>query len=397
MLIMPGPGSYVEDTENSRMNTIEQIAELGQSIWFDNISRGMINKGTLASLVQQGLRGVTSNPTIFDKAISGSKDYDDQMKAMLDRTPDMPAARIIEALMIKDIQDAADVLKPVYDRTSGGDGYVSIEVSPGLARDADATMEEVRRLWNTVQRRNLMVKIPATRQGLPAIEQMLSEGININITLLFAVERYRAVATAYLTALERRVKEGKPIDHVASVASVFVSRIDTLVDQELQRKIDAGGPEADRLRSLLGKVAVANTRMTYQAFKETFRGPRWEALRSKGARIQRPLWGSTGTKNPAYSDLLYVDTLIGPHTINTVPPQTWEAILDHGHPRLTIEEDLDGARATLSGLRNAGIDLTQVTDKLEQDGVAAFKKSFDDLSRSLEQKRSTFAGMAQVR
>ena len=397
MLIMPGPGSYVEDTENSRMNTIEQIAELGQSIWFDNISRGMIKKGTLASLVQQGLRGVTSNPTIFDKAISGSKDYDDQMKAMLDRTPDMPAVRIIEALMIKDIQDAADVLKPVYDRTSGGDGYVSIEVSPGIARDADATMEEVRRLWNTVQRRNLMVKIPATRQGLPAIEQMLSEGININITLLFAVERYRAVATAYLAALERRVKEGKPIDHVASVASVFVSRIDTLVDQELQRKIDAGGPEADRLRSLLGKVAVANSRMTYQAFKETFSGPRWEALRSKGARLQRPLWGSTGTKNPAYSDLLYVDTLIGPHTINTVPPQTWEAILDHGRPRLTIEEDLDGARATLSALRSAGIDLTQVTDKLEQDGVAAFKKSFDDLSRSLEQKRPTFAGMAQVR
>jgi transaldolase len=379
------------------MNTIEQFAELGQSIWFDNISRGMIKNGTLASLVQQGLRGVTSNPTIFDKAISGSKDYDDQMKAMLDRTPDMPAVRIIEALMIKDIQDAADVLKPVYDRTRGGDGYVSIEVSPGLARDAEATMEEVRRLWNTVQRRNLMVKIPATRQGLPAIEQMLSEGININITLLFAVERYRAVATAYLTALERRVKEGKPIDHVASVASVFVSRIDTLADQELQRKIDAGGPEADRLRSLLGKVAVANTRMTYQAFKETFSGPRWDSLRSKGARLQRPLWGSTGTKNPAYSDLLYVDTLIGPHTINTVPPQTWEAILDHGHPRLTIEEDLDGARATLSALRSAGIDLTQVTDKLEQDGVAAFKKSFDDLSRSLEQKRSAFAGMAQVR
>jgi transaldolase/glucose-6-phosphate isomerase len=379
------------------MNNIERITQLGQSVWFDNISRGMLRRGELAALVQQGLRGVTSNPTIFDKAISGSKDYDDQIKDVLDRSPDLAAAQIIEALMIRDIQDAADVLRPVYDRTHGGDGYVSIEVSPGLARDTEGTIEEVRRLWNTVQRKNVMVKIPATREGLPAIQQMLSEGININITLLFAVERYRDVTRAYLSALEKRAKEGKPIDHVASVASVFVSRIDTLVDQELQKKIDAGAAGTDRLRSLLGKVAVANTRMTYQAFKEAFSGTRWEALRAKGAALQRPLWGSTGTKNPAYSDLLYVDSLIGPHTVNTVPPRTWEAILDHGRPRLTIEEDLDRARATLRDLQEAGIDLTYVTDKLEQDGVASFKKSFDDLCRSLEQKKAAFSGTVQKR
>jgi transaldolase/glucose-6-phosphate isomerase len=379
------------------MNNIERITQLGQSVWFDNISRGMLRRGELAALVQQGLRGVTSNPTIFDKAISGSKDYDDQIKDVLDRSPDLLAAQIIEALMIRDIQDAADVLRPVYDRTHGGDGYVSIEVSPGLARDTEGTIEEVRRLWNTVQRKNVMVKIPATREGLPAIQQMLSEGININITLLFAVGRYRDVTRAYLSALEKRVKEGKPVDHVASVASVFVSRIDTLVDQELQKKIDAGAAGTDRLRSLLGKVAVANARMTYQAFKEAFSGTRWEALKAKGAALQRPLWGSTGTKNPAYSDLLYVDTLIGPHTVNTVPPKTWEAILDHGQPRLTIEEDLDRARATLRDLQEAGIDLTHVTDKLEQDGVAAFKKSFDDLCRSLEQKKAAFSGTVQKR
>jgi transaldolase/glucose-6-phosphate isomerase len=226
---------------------------------------------------------------------------------------------------------------------------------------------------------------------------MLSEGININITLLFAVDRHRDVANAYLAALEKRVAAGKPIDHVASVASVFVSRIDTLVDDMLQKKIAAGGANADRMRGLLGKVAVANTKITYQAFKEIFSGRRWEALAAKGARLQRPLWGSTGTKNPAYSDLLYVDTLIGPHTVNTVPPKTWEAILDHGTPRLTVEEDVAGAKAILGSLAEAGIDLTQVTDKLEQDGVAAFKKSFDDLSRSLEEKKGEFAGMAQGR
>ena len=379
------------------MNTIERLAELGQSIWFDNISRGMINTGELAALVGQGLRGVTSNPTIFEKAISGSKDYDAQLKQLLERSPEMETSEIIEALMVKDIQAAADVLMPVYERTNGGDGFVSIEVSPGNARDTEATVEEARRLWTLVQRKNLMVKIPATREGLPAIEQMLSEGININITLLFSVDRYREVANAYLTALEKRLNAGKAVDHVASVASVFVSRIDTLVDGELQKKISAGAPGSDVLRTLLGKAAVANTKFTYHSFREIFSGPRWDALKAKGARLQRPLWGSTGTKNPAYSDLLYVDALIGPHTVNTVPPKTWSAILDHGIPRLTIEEDLDGARTMLAALRNAGIDLAWVMDKLEVEGVAAFKKSFDDLSRSLEEKRSEFAGIAQGR
>jgi transaldolase len=379
------------------MNTIQRLAELGQSIWFDNISRGMMTKGELAALVHKGLRGVTSNPTIFDKAISGSSDYDDQLKRLLKHSPDMKPGGIIEMLMIKDIQDAADVLKPVYDQTNGGDGFVSIEVSPGKAHDTDATIEEARRLWKSVQRKNLMVKIPATREGLPAIEQMLSEGININITLLFGLDRYREVADAYVASLEKRLTAGKSIDHVASVASVFVSRLDTLVDEMLQTKIAAGGPDARPLRELLGKVAVANTKIIYQAFKEIFSGRRWEMLKASGAHMQRPLWGSTGTKNLAYSDLLYVDTLVGPHTVNTVPPKTWEAILDHGNPRLTIEEDITDARATLDALREAGIDLKQVTEKLERDGVAAFKKSFDDLSRSLEEKKGEFAGKAQGR
>jgi transaldolase / glucose-6-phosphate isomerase len=379
------------------MNTVERLTELGQSIWFDNISRGMIKKGELAALVQKGLRGVTSNPTIFEKAISGSADYDDQLKRLIEQSPDMGTGELIEHVMVKDIQAAADVLMPVYKQTNGGDGFVSIEVSPGNARETAATIEEVRRLWKTVQRENLMVKIPATREGLPAIEQMLSEGININITLLFAVDRYRDVANAYLRALEKRVAAGKPIDHVASVASVFVSRIDTLVDDMLQKKITAGGPNAERLRGLLGKVAVANTKVTYQAFKEIFSGSRWDALKARGARLQRPLWGSTGTKNPAYSDLLYVDTLIGPHTVNTVPPKTWAAILDHGAARLSIEENLAGVRRDLDTLKEAGIDLQQVTDKLEDDGVAVFKKSFDDLSHSLGEKKAEFAGMAQGR
>jgi transaldolase len=226
---------------------------------------------------------------------------------------------------------------------------------------------------------------------------MLTEGININITLLFAVDRYRAVANAYLSALEKRLATGQPIDRLASVASVFVSRIDTLVDDMLQKKIATAGSDAGQLRGLLGKAAVANTKITYQVFKELFSGPRWDALKAQGARSQRPLWGSTGTKNPAYSDLLYVDSLIGPHTVNTVPPKTWTAVLDHSNPRLTIEEDINGAKATLDALRKAGIDITQVTDKLERDGVAAFKKSFDDLSRSLEEKKAEFAGMSQGR
>ncbi|MEK7248892.1 MAG: transaldolase, partial [Bacteroidota bacterium] len=300
------------------MTNINKLEQLGQSIWYDNISRSMITKGKLQAHVNEGLLGVTSNPTIFDKAISGSADYDDQIRELVESNANIDAAEIIQSLMVKDIQMACDVLKPVYDRTSARDGYVSVEVTPNKARDTQATIEEVQLLWNRISKKNLMVKIPATKEGLPAVEQAISEGMNINVTLIFSVERYREVANAYISGLERRAKAGQPIAHVASVASVFVSRIDTLVDELLAKKNDTS-PKGASVKGLMGKAAVANTKFIYQAFKEIFASSRWDALKAKGATVQRPLWGSTGTKNPAYSDLLYVDTLIGPHTVNTVP------------------------------------------------------------------------------
>jgi len=367
------------------VNNLQKLEQLGQSIWYDNISRGVILKGELKKMVDEGCLGVTSNPTIFDKAISGSSDYDDQIRGMVQKNPGVDAAEIIQALMVKDIQMACDVLRPVYDRTKGGDGFVSIEVTPNKARDTEATIEEVRELWAKVNRPNLMVKIPATREGLPAIEQAISEGTNINVTLIFSVERYREVANAYIKGLERRLKEGKPVNGVGSVASVFVSRIDTLVDDLLAKK------DPDKFNSIMGKAAVANTKFIYQAFKEIFGMPRFATLKARGAAVQRPLWGSTGTKNPAYSDLLYVDTLIGPHTVNTVPPSTYTAILDHGKPAQTVELDLDGARKALSDVAVAGIDMKWVLQKLEDDGVATFEKSFDGLYKNLVEKRQQFA------
>jgi transaldolase len=367
------------------MNNLQKLEQLGQSIWYDNISRGVILKGELKKMVDEGCLGVTSNPTIFDKAISGSADYDDQIRQMVKKNSSVDAAEIIQALMVKDIQMACDVLRPVYDRAKGSDGFVSIEVTPSKARDTKATIAEVRELWAKVNRPNLMVKIPATREGLPAIEQAISEGTNINVTLIFSVERYREVADAYIKGLERRVKEGKPVGTVRSVASVFVSRIDTLVDDLLAKK------DPNTFKSLMGKAAVANTKFIYQAFKDIFGLPRFATLKAKGAAVQRPLWGSTGTKNPAYSDLLYVDTLIGPHTVNTVPPSTYSAILDHGTPALTVESDLEGARKLLGEIAAADIDMKWVLQKLEDDGVAAFEKSFDGLYKNLVEKRQQFA------
>ncbi len=368
------------------MNNLQKLEQLGQSIWYDNISRGLILGGELKRMVGEGLLGVTSNPTIFDKAISGSKDYDEQIRGLVEKNPDINAGDIIQALMIRDIQMACDVLVTAYDRTAGRDGYVSVEVTPNKARDTKATIAEVRELWTKINRKNLMVKIPATKEGLPAIEQAISEGININVTLIFSVERYREVGNAYISGLERRVKEGKPAGHVASVASVFVSRIDTLVDELLAKKDPAAHT------TLMGKAAVANTKLVYQAFKEIFGSSRFATLQSMGAAVQRPLWGSTGTKNPAYSDLLYVDTLIGPHTVNTVPPQTYTAILDHSRPALTVETGLEGARKLLSDVAAAGVDMKWVLQKLEDDGVASFEKSFDGLYNNLDEKRGRFAG-----
>jgi transaldolase len=369
------------------MNVLQRLEQLGQSIWYDNISRSLIHSGELERMVKEGLLGVTSNPTIFDKAITGSTDYDTQIRELLRTMPPPGIPELIQALMATDIQTATDVLRPVYDRTRGRDGYVSIEVTPTKAHDTPATIEEARLLWKRIGRPNLMVKIPATREGLPAIEQTLAEGININVTLIFSVARYRDVADAYLRGMERRVDAGQPLAGVASVASVFVSRVDTLVDDLLRKK---AGADAERFQALMGKAAVANSKMVYAAFREAFSGERWERLRNRGAAVQRPLWGSTSTKNPAYRDLIYVDPLIGRDTVNTVPPATYAAILDHGTPALTVEADLPGARKTLADLAAAGIDMDRVMKKLEEDGVAAFEKSFDGLAKNLEQKKGEF-------
>jgi len=377
------------------LNNIQNLEQLGQSIWYDSISRGVVLRGELKKMVDEGLSGVTSNPTIFDKAISGSNDYEDQMRELIQSNPSIDAEEIIQALMVTDIQMACEVLKPAYDRTKRRDGYVSVEVSPGKARNTQASIKEVRELWRKINRKNLMVKIPATKEGIPAIEQCVSEGMNINVTLIFSVERYREVANAYITGLERRLKDNKPLDHVRSVASVFVSRIDTLVDELLQKKIAAttDSEQAEKLRSLSGKAAVANTKMVYQAFKEIFGSPRFEALEGKSANLQRPLWGSTGTKNPAYSDLLYVDALIGPHTVNTVPPQTYAAILNHGKPMTTVDFDLSGTRRVLNDIAAVGIDMKWVLQKLEDDGVASFERSFDGLYKNVLDKRKALAAI----
>lgn len=364
------------------MTILDDIARLGQSIWYDNISRGMLRSGGLGALVAKGVRGVTSNPTIFEKAIAGSSDYDGQIAAILRAEPRADPARIIRELMVDDIAAACDELRPVFDRTGGRDGFVSIEVTPSKARQTEATITEAKELWTAVARPNLMIKIPATREGLPAITAAIAAGINVNVTLIFAEGRYREVAEAYIAGLEHRLAAGEPVDGVASVASVFVSRIDAMVDDLLARRV----PDAAELRRLQGRAAVANTKLIYQAFRELFSSPRFAALRDRGACVQRPLWGSTGTKNPAYSDLLYVDTLIGPDTVNTVPPATLDAILNHGAASSRLESDVEGARALLLEVARAGIDMPAVLLKLENDGVAAFEKSFDTLHAAVAAK-----------
>lgn len=371
------------------MNVLHQLAAVGQSIWYDNISRSMIRSGTLQRMVDEGLLGVTSNPTIFDNAISGSTDYDDQIRLLLSASPAMTTEALIRKLMEEDIGAAADILLPVYQRTGGKDGYVSIEVNPAKARDTEGTVREAEELWSGLARRNVMIKIPATREGLPAITRTIAAGINVNVTLIFSVERYLDVVDAWLAGLEERVRTGKELAAVASVASVFVSRIDTMVDDLLMRAASTASPEqAARLRAMMGRAAVANTRLVYAAFKRLVTSDRWAALKGKGAVVQRPLWGSTGTKNPGYSDLLYVESLIGPETVNTVPPATYAAILAHGRALPAIEEGLSEASALVDQLREAGIDMAQVLVTLERDGVAAFERSFDGLSSNLNSKRT---------
>ncbi|GAB4273842.1 MAG: hypothetical protein Kow0092_29180 [Deferrisomatales bacterium] len=363
------------------MTKLHELAALGQAVWFDYIRRSLIDSGGLARLVDQGIRGVTSNPTIFEKAIAGSDDYDRDLEALVRQGKS--AEEIYEALALDDIRRAAEVLRPVYEATEGADGYVSLEVSPHLAHDTQGTVEEARRLFAAVDRPNLMIKVPATPAGVPAVEALIAQGVNVNVTLIFSVAQYEAVAMAYQRGLEALRDRGGDLSRVASVASFFVSRVDTAVDPRL---------EAAGAADLLGKVANDNAKLAYARFRELCRGPRWEALARAGARVQRPLWASTGTKNPAYSDTLYVDSLIGPDTVNTVPPATLEAFLDHGTPALTLGDDLDGARERVARLKPLGIDLDAVTADLQTAGVEAFAQSFDSLLASIAAKRAQLRG-----
>ncbi len=367
-------------------NPLLELQKHGQSIWLDYIRRNLITTGGLKRLIEEdGLRGVTSNPTIFDKAIAGSDDYDEALKSMLRADPAAPPMALFDSLEIADIQAAADILRPVFDETGGADGFVSIEVSPRLARDTRGTISEARRLWAEVSRPNLMVKVPATSEGIPAILTLTAEGVNVNITLMFSLAHYEAVANAYISGLERNPQP----ERISSVASFFVSRVDTAVDKQLEA---IGTPEALTLR---GKVAVANAKMAYQRFREVFAGERWEKLAQRGARVQRPLWASTGTKNPAYSDVLYVESLIGLDTVNTMPPATLEAFRDHGRVAETLTANLDEAREVLASLARIGIDLDQVTETLQREGVDAFSTSLDKLLASLDEKRCSILS-AQV-
>jgi len=360
------------------MNSLKQLQDCGQSIWLDYIRRDLITSGEFQRLVEQdGVHGVTSNPTIFDKAIAAGAAYDDALRLLLAADPASNVLTLFEKLEIQDLQMAADILRPVYDQTEGADGFVSIEVSPRLAYDTAGSIAEAQRLWKAVNRPNLMVKIPSTVPGIQAVEVLIAEGININITLMFSLAHYEAVAQAYLRGLKRNAKPHQ----VSSVASFFVSRVDTEVDRALEANRT---PEALSLR---GKIAIANARIVYRRFREIFLGTPFEEFGRRGARLQRPLWASTGTKNPAFSDVLYIEELIGPHTINTIPPATLNAFRDHGRVQPTLEAGAQDAEQVLARLAKLGINLGAITEKLLADGITAFTHSMDELLASLKEKR----------
>lgn len=368
-------------------NTIKQLLTQGQSVWQDDISRDMLNSGLLRQRIDEvGIRGVTSNPSIFQKAISSGDAYDEDITRLLG--DNLAVEEVFQTLAVKDIQDACDLFRPIYDESNGEDGFVSLEVLPSLARDTQGTMENARILWRAVDRPNLMVKVPGTVEGAPAIEGLLYEGLNINVTLLFSLQNYERVAQAFIAALIRRHDEGKPIDRIASVASFFVSRVDTAADKLLD------GVGTDEALALKGKVAVANAQLAYEVFQKHFGSDQWRVLEAAGARVQRPLWASTGVKNPDYSDVLYVDTLIGPDTVNTMPVSTIEAFLDHGTVTRTVDADYTSAHAVANGLAKTGISLDEITTKLETDGIDAFVKSFDELLAGVESKRQSLAQIA---
>lgn len=371
------------------MNRIQQLHQLGQSIWLDFIERRLIQTGRLQALADAGVSGVTSNPTIFQQAIAKSDAYDDDLRRLA--ANERSAKTIFEQLAIADIQAAADVMRPVYDANQGHDGFVSLEVAPDLAYDTAATIAEARRLHAAVARPNLMVKVPATEAGIPAIRQLIADGININVTLIFSLTRYAAVKEAFIEGLEMRLAVGQPIDKIASVASFFVSRVDVNIDGQLDKLATQQPERSTHYKALQGKAAVANAKLAYAQFEAVFAGARWARLAAAGARAQRPLWASTSTKNPAYPDLIYVEPLMGAHTVNTMPPQTLDALQDHGTVALTVTEGVAAARQALADLTAAGIDMDAVTAELEQDGVKKFADSFVDLLAVIENRSKVLA------
>lgn len=380
-------GASTEAAKSGAKNPLREAEAQGQGIWVDYIRRKFLLEGGLKKLVKEdGLSGVTSNPTIFEKAVSGGDDYDQQFEEVVKSGESDDIAALFDAMAVKDIQMAADTLRPVYDRTKGVDGYVSLEVSPTLAADTEKTISQAKKLWKAVDRPNLLIKVPATPEGIPAVEELLASGINVNITLMFSMAHYEAVAQAYIRGLKRNSDASK----MGSVASFFVSRVDSMIDPALEK---IGTPEALALR---GKIGIANCKVVYQRFKEIFEGQDFADLRKKGARVQRVLWASTSTKNPNYPDTLYVAELIGPHTVNTLPPATIDAFRDHGIVRgATIVEGVDEARRQLASLEKVGIKLNDITEKLQKDGVESFAKSFKDLEAALEKKRTELKAEAR--
>jgi transaldolase len=368
--------------EDNPMTKLIELEKLGQSVWFDYIRRSLITSGELQALIDKGVRGITSNPAIFEKAIAGSSDYDEAIRALI--KTEKSIAEIYESLAIEDISMAADLLRNIYDSSNGKDGYVSLEVNPNLANETEKTIAEAIRLYENLNRPNVMIKVPATPAGIPAVTELIGAGVNVNVTLIFGLENYKAVAEAYLAGLEKllssgpSVKGGHPVDRVASVASFFVSRVDSAVDKALEEK---------NVNELQGKIAVANSKIAYAEFKKIFTGPRWEQLKNKGARVQRVLWASTGTKSPDYPDTIYVDELIGPDTVNTLPPATVDNFMDHGRVAETLSRGVAEAQLQIAKLADLGIDLNAITQQLQEDGVVAFAKPFDALMQSIAEKK----------
>ncbi len=374
------------------MGALNDLEGFGQAVWLDFVDRKFLEAGGLKKLVDEdGLTGVTSNPSIFEKAMGHGDAYDSTLAEYDKQHAGAATIDRYEHLAIQDIKAAAETLKPVYDKLDAKDGYVSLEVSPYISDDTDATIAEAKKLWGMVDRPNLMIKIPGTLAGGPAISSTIASGINVNVTLLFALDAYIRVAEAYAAGLEERVKQGQPIDKIASVASFFVSRIDSSIDKEIDARLEKGDAEADALKAVRGKVAIANAKMAYQWYLDFLKSDRWQALAARGAQPQRLLWASTGVKDPSYPDTLYIDTLIGKDTVNTMPPKTMDAFRDHGTAAETITQDVEGAKHTLAEAERLGLDLNGVTGKLVEEGVASFVKAFDDLLGSIAKKQPATA------